>query len=387
MTAHALRLCDALARGAAEARSSAAVELSAPVRAAALDAFAELVFGLPDFGALIPGRRSALAHATDQFARAVARTSHVPPALVSFLDSLPARWHPLRARRQIAAALNALNALAGDAYDDAADEASAAAEAKASAARAARVRRPPAAPALKAAEPEVEAEGAAAAPLIALLARARVPRAEACELALGLLIHAHETTAHTACWALHLLARNPTEQAATRAELQGAAAQLRAEELEALPLLRAVWLEALRLYPTVPCIERVAGPGARLGGAALPTGARVCYSLAAAARAEAAGGQDAHAFRPSRFVDPATGALRADAGAAWMPYGAGPRRCAGERLAERLGLVLLASVLLRFELSTPTPASDVPVESTLDGTLAPSETGLRVAMILLSESR
>ena len=40
--------------------------------------------------------------------------------------------------------------------------------------------------------------------------------------------------------------------------------------------------------------------------------------------------KDPHAFKPERWVD-ADGAVLEPA--AWMPFGAGPRRCPGERLA------------------------------------------------------
>ena len=40
--------------------------------------------------------------------------------------------------------------------------------------------------------------------------------------------------------------------------------------------------------------------------------------------------KDPHAFKPERWVDDVEAVLEP---AAWMPFGAGPRRCPGERLA------------------------------------------------------
>lgn len=340
---HAQQLCAALLAGGAEDGSGAGqrprpleVEVGAPIGAAVLRALAQLTLGTTR------AQTAGLARASEDLASGLARSAWLPPLLLDLLDALP---QPLRPpfRMRATAAKARLLALAAEAYDEA-----------------------------------LAREGACS--LVAELARAGVPRAAACEISAGLLAHAPQATARALCWAVHLLSRNPAEQGAARAELRdacGADGAPSCEQLRGLRRLRAVWLEALRLFPPVPALSRVAAPrgagAAQLGGEPLPRGATVFYSFASAARAEAAFGPDAGEFRPSRHLEGDGAGLEGD-GPLWLPFGAGARRCAGARLAEDVGACCLAAILQAFELSPPAAAADdVPTATTADGTLSPAQ--------------
>jgi cytochrome P450 len=193
----------------------------------------------------------------------------------------------------------------------------------------------------------------------------------------------HETTASALTWAWWLLARHPEVEARLHAELDavlgtGEAAPGPAD-IAALPYARAVFAEALRLWPTVPMVfRRVVEPHevATAGGRwTLPRGDVVVLSPWVVQR-DPRWWPEPDAFRPERWLTPAPERPRQ----AWFPFGGGARVCVGEHFALLEGALVLATVAQRWRLEAdgegarPAAAALNP----LAGTRPPDDWRLRV---------
>lgn len=171
---------------------------------------------------------------------------------------------------------------------------------------------------------------------------------------LTMLMAGHETTAKALGWSLILLARAP--DVAARLDAEVAALGDRAvttADLPALPTFRHVVQEALRLYPPVWLISRVAAREREVGGYRVPAGALVCVSPWFLHR------HADHWDRPDEFV-PARFAVVEPSwpDGAYLPFSDGPRRCIGERLALLEAQVVLAMLwrAVRVTLAAGAPA-------------------------------
>ena len=74
------------------------------------------------------------------------------------------------------------------------------------------------------------------------------------------LIAGHETTSQALTWSLYLLALFPEWQERVREEVRGVAGKggrIGREDIGKLPLLDAVFQEAMRLYSPVPILMRL----------------------------------------------------------------------------------------------------------------------------------
>ncbi len=180
------------------------------------------------------------------------------------------------------------------------------------------------------------AEGAHARPdLLDLVLQHRDPTtgqplsdAEVRDQLVTVVIAAPENIATTLSWAAYALASNPRVLATLRAELATGDERY----------LRAVIDETFRRFAATPMVDRVAAVDVELGGVRIPRGSLVVVPIAALhnhPRFWDAPGE----FRPERF-------LVASAPSAWLPFGHGPRKCVGERLAR----LVLESALKRFVL-------------------------------------
>lgn len=161
---------------------------------------------------------------------------------------------------------------------------------------------------------------------------------------LTFIVAGHETTALTLAWALYLCAFDPKVQAAARAEAQAAlgARAATAEDLAALPLIRRIVDEALRLYPPAAFLSRTAQKPDRLLGREVRPGDTVILPIYAIHRHHAQW-KNPDAFDPERFSDP-----KAINRHAYLPFGDGPRVCIGASFALQEAVIILATLLARF---------------------------------------
>lgn len=170
---------------------------------------------------------------------------------------------------------------------------------------------------------------------------------------LTFIVAGHETTALTLGWSLYLCAFDPAIQAAARAEAQAALGDraATAADLPALPLVRRIVDETLRLYPPAAFLSRTARAADELCGREIRPGDTVILPIYALHRNRLLW-TDPDAFDPGRFADP-----KAVDRMAYLPFGDGPRICIGANFALQEAAIILATLLARFRFD-PVPGRD-----------------------------
>ncbi len=175
-----------------------------------------------------------------------------------------------------------------------------------------------------------------------------------------LFFEAHETTASSVAWSLHLLATHPEVHRAARAEVDALGRPPRYEDLGKLKLLSRVFKESLRLYPPLPLFTRDVTADMTVGGHRLPPGTVVILCpYATHHRADL--WPDPERFDPDRFTPEAEAARPRYA---YLPFSGGPRVCIGNHFALMEGALVLATLLQRAELE-PVAGAEVEMGSTL----------------------
>lgn len=161
---------------------------------------------------------------------------------------------------------------------------------------------------------------------------------------LTFIVAGHETTALTLAWALYLCAFDPSVQHAAAEEAQqvlnGRAAT--AIDVSNLPLTRQIVDETLRLYPPAGLLSRTAKVADELCGREIRPGDTVMVPVYVLHRNRLLW-DDPDAFRPDRFSD-GTPVDRY----AYLPFGDGPRICIGAGFAVQEAVIILATLLSRF---------------------------------------
>jgi cytochrome P450 len=158
-----------------------------------------------------------------------------------------------------------------------------------------------------------------------------------------MLIGAGETTTSEALsFCFSLLGSHPQVLSGLLDELQGALGQRRVafRDLEKLPLLKQTLDETLRLYPPSYVLGRAPTEATRLAGIALRKGSTVLVSPYALHR-DARFWDSPASFRPERFAP--GGESERVPRYAYIPFGAGPRRCLAENLAQVEMMLAVAS--------------------------------------------
>lgn len=237
----------------------------------------------------------------------------------------------------------------------------------------------------------------------------RLSPEEVVDNALTFMAAGHATTSAATCWLLFHLATHPQAQAALRDELAGVfpegfvaadcgcdgraervcsgdgegegichVATADAEQLDALPLLDATVMEALRLTPGINMTARIATEDTRVADVVIPRGTIVSIPMQALQRDPSVWGANAAVFRPERWAEGAVDPL--PAAASWMPFLGGSRGCAGRRVAllemkTIVAALLLAGLVLRIAPGCEPAATGV--------ILVP--TGLRLSLHLSDE--
>ncbi len=159
--------------------------------------------------------------------------------------------------------------------------------------------------------------------------------------AMNLLIAGHETTALAVTWAFHALSQNPGIEARLHAELD-------AGDADPPAYAERVLAEALRLYPPVSRIGRVATRDVRLGGHVVPAGSSV-FASPFVTHHDPRWFQDPFVFDPERWTPEARAARPP---LSYFPFGAGPRYCIGEHFGRTIALRALVAIARRWSFQT-----------------------------------
>lgn len=172
---------------------------------------------------------------------------------------------------------------------------------------------------------------------------------------LTFIIAGHETTARALGWALHLLSRAPDVQARVQAEAD-VFDLADPQWAQAMPWSRAVFDEAMRLFPPAPTTLRVALAPDVICGQAIPAGTLVVIAPYIIHRHKALW-EDPEAFKPERFLP---GAREGIDRFAYIPFSGGPRICIGAAFAIQEAMIALATIMRTMSVEPAEAAEPMP---------------------------
>jgi cytochrome P450 len=190
----------------------------------------------------------------------------------------------------------------------------------------------------------------------------RVGRQRMRDELITLLLAGHETTASTLSWTFHLIDQHPQVWERLHAEATEALGDRLPvyEDLHRLPYTSMVIEEAMRLYPPVWMLSRLAQAADDVGGYRVPAGVDVLicpYTL----HRHPEFWPEPDRFRPDRFD---TSAAVSRPRYAYIPFGAGPRFCVGNNLGMMEAAFVVAMVARELRL-TKVPGYEVVPEPML----------------------
>ncbi|HWM39616.1 MAG TPA: cytochrome P450, partial [Streptomyces sp.] len=158
-----------------------------------------------------------------------------------------------------------------------------------------------------------------------------------------------ETTASTLAWAMDHLARHPEAEKRMRTEIDRVLGdrQVTYQDVAKLKFTEAVVQEALRQHGVVLLMRRTHAP-VTLSGVRIPAGTEVAFSLYAMHR-DPAVYRDPDTFDPDRWSPEGRAAMCPHA---HMPFGAGTRKCIGDRFSVVENVITLATLYQRGRFAT-----------------------------------
>jgi cytochrome P450 len=170
----------------------------------------------------------------------------------------------------------------------------------------------------------------------------------------------HETSARALGWTLYCLAEAPWEREPIEREIDAVLAGEPdpAKWLEAMPLTRAAFDEALRLYPPAPSINREPIEPEHYKDLYIPPKAAVLVMPWVIHRHRKLWDKP-DAFMPERFH---LGNREKIDRFQYLPFGAGPRVCIGSAFAMQEAIIALAVLLSRFRFDSTSETKPWPVQ-------------------------
>jgi len=171
-----------------------------------------------------------------------------------------------------------------------------------------------------------------------------------------LLVAGTDTTSKVLSWALYYLAQDAELRDKVSGEVQQQlpVGVVSLEELDALRLVKAVWLEALRVKGPAPFDAFNNDEEITIAGRSVPPRTEIYilyrYLLHNAPEVRKALGTDLEKFRPERWLT-SSGEIVNVTPFDTLPFGHGPRICLGMRLADYEGRLAIAKIFQRFRLN------------------------------------
>ncbi|MEM9169180.1 MAG: cytochrome P450 [Pseudomonadota bacterium] len=163
----------------------------------------------------------------------------------------------------------------------------------------------------------------------------------------------HETTASALTWAFYAIAMRPTLLARLRDEVDAACGDgpITFETVKTLRYTSTVFKEALRLYPPITFMPRVATKPGRIGKYKLRKGALIMIAPWTIHRHKKLW-RDPDAFDPDRFAPERAGDIPTGA---YIPFGLGPHTCIGAGFAAVESALILARLARRYDFTIEEP--------------------------------
>ncbi len=169
----------------------------------------------------------------------------------------------------------------------------------------------------------------------------------------------HETTANSLAWTWYLLSQSPDAESRLHAELDTVLGD-RPPTLDDVPRLsftRAVFEEAIRLYPPVPLLGRQALREERIRNRNISAGSLLVVIPWLLHRHRQLWERPDH-FVPERFLPENAGARQRYS---YVPFSVGPRVCAGQAFGSTEAILCLATLAQRTRLELAPGAVVEPV--------------------------
>jgi cytochrome P450 len=169
--------------------------------------------------------------------------------------------------------------------------------------------------------------------------------------AVVILMAGHETTANSLAWAIYLVSQYPDVEAKLLGEIRsvlgGRAAQY--DDLQNLIYTRAVFEEAMRLYPPVPVLSREAANEDVIRDRHVPAGS-IMLAIPWLLHRHTSLWDKPHHFIPERFTP--EWPTRQEK-YAYIPFSAGPRFCLGAAFGLMEATICLATLMQHFSFKVP----------------------------------
>lgn len=165
-------------------------------------------------------------------------------------------------------------------------------------------------------------------------------------------IAAEETTSAFLAWVTYLLAIHLEWQEEARNEVLELFGQEipNSEGIARLKIMSMIINETLRLYPPGASLTRKVESKTRLGNIIVPANTELFIPVLALHHDPEIWGQDAHLFKPERFAEGVAKATN-DNPMAFLPFGFGPRICAGVNFAGTESKIALSMILQRYKFT------------------------------------
>jgi cytochrome P450 len=159
----------------------------------------------------------------------------------------------------------------------------------------------------------------------------------------------HETTASALTWIFFILGHRPEVAQRMRAEVQAIAGDgpVQLEHIKPMLFIRNVFREALRLYPPITFIPRVAAEDTVLDGKRIKRGAMIMIAPWTIQRHKKLW-RNPDAFDPDRWLPEREAEITPGA---YLPFGQGPRVCVGASFATIESTLILAELVRRFDFA------------------------------------
>uniref|UniRef100_A0A8R1DPG8 Cytochrome P450 n=2 Tax=Caenorhabditis japonica TaxID=281687 RepID=A0A8R1DPG8_CAEJA len=172
-----------------------------------------------------------------------------------------------------------------------------------------------------------------------LINRKELNRRDVKVILLSMFTDGLSTTAPMLIYNLFNIATHPVAQERIRKELE--------KDATKLPFLRACIKETFRMFPIGTEVSRITQKDLVLSGFEIPAGTPVDINTNVLMRNTVLFADDPLIFKPERWLDKSTATHHPFA---FLPFGFGPRMCAGRRFAEQDLLTSLAKLCAKFEI-------------------------------------
>ena len=199
---------------------------------------------------------------------------------------------------------------------------------------------------------------------LTLLLRAEGPQglseAEIADNIITFIGAGHETTARALGWTLYCLAEAPWERDKVEAEIDAVLAREPdpVKWLDAMPVTRAAFEEAMRLYPPAASISRSAIEEEVYEDLHIVRGAQIQVMPWTVHRHRLLW-ENPEAFMPSRFLP---GNRERIDRFQYLPFGAGPRICIGASFAMQEAVIALGVLMSRYRFDSVAETKPWPVQ-------------------------